>query len=191
MHKSIEDYANIFYPTCTSLQEPGDDEEVNLLSVNNRRKVSTDNLVFLWGFGDRVAASEIKPRLQRTHPVFSEDFELQLVDKTCSVIVFGKTAAALALVKAMESGEGGSSALREMISDGLKGAGYEAYKKVCRLGFWKGNLADSLEAALAEPEPEPECSLSTSSSKDASEIYWNRELMIDLNNLWGEILFVF
>lgn len=176
-NKSVEDFANIFYPTYTSLGEPGDDEDTNLLLDNNRRKVSTDNLVFLWGFGDGVSASELKHRLQSTRPMFSEGFELQLVDKTCSVIVFGSTASAQALIKEMESEEDGSNALREMIADGLKGAGYEVYKKVCQLGLWEANLADSLEAALAVHDP------FASSGKDASEIYWNSELMIDLDDL--------
>lgn len=176
-NKSVEHFANRFYPTYTSVGEPRDDEDANLLLDNNHRKVSIDNLVFLWGFGDGVSASELKCHLQSIHPMFSEGFELHLVDRTCSVIVFESTTSAQALIKVMESGEGGSSALGDMIADGLKGAGYGAYKKVCQLGLWEANLADSLEAALAEHDP------SASSGENASVIYWNSELMIDLNDL--------
>ncbi|ONK58381.1 uncharacterized protein A4U43_C09F11670 [Asparagus officinalis] len=172
-HRSIEDYTNIFHPTYTSFQESGDNENVILSMNKNRRKVSTDNIVFLWGFGDRISASELKSHLKGIHPVFSEDFDLRLVDKACSVIVFWSSGAAQALLKVMESGE--------MISIDLKLAGYEAYKKVCKSGLWEAGLANSLEAALAETELE--CDLSASSAKDSSDIYWNSELMIDLDNL--------
>lgn len=175
-YKAIEDYANLYYPTCTGLQESGSDNEVHLLLRDNKKKVSTDALVFLWGFGDSVTASELKRRLQGSHPVLSEGFEVQLVDKTCSVVVFESTAAAQALLKVMESGEGESTALRGMVADGLKGAGYQTYKKVCELGLWEGNLANSLKAAMAEPEL-------NQNDMDASEIYWDSELMIDLNDL--------
>lgn len=176
--KSVDDYTNIFYPICPSLQEPGDDDEADLVFDNDRKKVSTANLVFLWGFSHRVTASRLKRLLRGTHPVLSEDFELQFVDKTCSVIVLSNKDASQALLKAVELADSNFTALREMISDGLKGAGYEAYKKVCKLGLWEGNLADSLEAVLAETESEP-----NHSGKDDSEIYWNSELMINLDDL--------
>nr|GMD67023.1 poly(A)-specific ribonuclease PARN-like [Ipomoea batatas] len=47
-----------------------------------------------------------------------------------------------------------SCSLKEMVSEGIRAASYDAYVKVCKLGLWKANLADSLELALEE---ESEC----------------------------------
>ncbi|KAJ6841510.1 poly(A)-specific ribonuclease PARN-like [Iris pallida] len=178
--KSIEDYANVFYPTCTSFQE-SEKEDAALLLEDVRRKISTSNLIFLWGFGKGVAAAELKRRLRGIHPVLSDDFELQMVDKTCAVLVFCTPGSAKTLLNDMRMENNSCDALREMMSEGLKGADYDAYKKVCRSSLWDADLADSLEAALATAQPGDD--LSVTSDEDVSEIYWNSELMIDLNEL--------
>lgn len=173
----VEEYANIFYPTCNSLRESGDDDVD--FHMGNVRKISTDDLIFIWGFHGGISAPELKSHLRQSHVVFSEDFELQLVDKTCAAVVFRKSGSAGTLLNKIGSGKTHSTALSTMISEGLKAAGYEAYKKVCRLGLWEADLADSLENALSELSTE----LTISSGEDASEIYWSSDSMIDLNDL--------
>eukprot|EP00262_Sarcandra_glabra_P021137 TRINITY_DN8754_c0_g1_i1.p1 TRINITY_DN8754_c0_g1~~TRINITY_DN8754_c0_g1_i1.p1 ORF type:complete len:308 (-),score=50.58 TRINITY_DN8754_c0_g1_i1:336-1259(-) len=178
---TIEEHANIFYPCCTSLQEPMDSSNIRVW-MDNAKKLSTDNMVFLWGFRGRVSAGRLKSLLHRTHDLFSEEnFEVKLADKSCAVVVFWRPGSAEALLKTMDSGGVGSSVLREMISEGLKAAGYGTYEKVCRLGFWEENLADSLNKALTEPTFD----LSTASRKIASDIYWSSDdsMMINLNDL--------
>ncbi|XP_020575963.1 poly(A)-specific ribonuclease PARN-like isoform X1 [Phalaenopsis equestris] len=178
---SMEDYANIFYPASVTLPEPGDDDDETGLRIDTTRRVSTDNILFLWGFDGVISAMELKNRLLQIHPVFSEDFDVLLADKSCTIVVFGRKGAAGILVKDMGSVDTISGVLREMVVDGLRAAGYDAYKKVCRLGLWEGDLADSMEVALADTVEEDLCSLSRTNT---NEINWNSEMMIDLNDLW-------
>ena len=53
-------------------------------------------------------------------------------------------------------------------------AGFEVYRKVCRLGLWDSDLAEVLEDVSSElgVPTLPECS--------TSQIYWNSALMLDL-----------
>ncbi|KAJ8458111.1 hypothetical protein OPV22_031037 [Ensete ventricosum] len=172
---SIEDYSNIFYPICTSLQEP--DDELNYL-MEHAKKSSSDNLVFLWGFSQLISSKELKRELQQIHEVFMEDFELQLMDKTCAAIVFSRSGLAEALLKEMGSGKFCSDALLIKTS-GLRAVGYDAYRKVCMSGLWEADLADSLENIIAGSTN----SLSASSEKDSSEVYWGSESTINLSEL--------
>ncbi|XP_073002848.1 poly(A)-specific ribonuclease PARN-like [Typha latifolia] len=164
----IEEYANIFYPTCTGLQER-EDEDIGTL-IDSPRKVSTCNLVFLWGFGG-TSATKLKRRLESSHSIFSEDFELQLLDSSCAVLVFWRSGVAEELLREFGSG---SSALASLTSEGVKAAGFDAYKKVCRLGLWDADLAYSLENVLTE---------STTVPFTPSDVYWTNEVMLDLNDL--------
>ncbi|CAL9040473.1 unnamed protein product [Musa banksii] len=171
----IEDYSNIFYPICTSLQEP--DDELNYL-MEHAQKSSTGNLVFLWGFSHLISSKELKRELQQIHEVFTEDFELQLMDETCAAVVFSRSGLAEALLMEMGSGKFCSDALSTKTS-GLRAAGYDAYRKVCMSGLWEAYLADSLENILSGSTN----SLSASSEKDSSEVYWRSESTIDLSDL--------
>ncbi|KAJ6674449.1 POLY A -SPECIFIC RIBONUCLEASE/TARGET OF EGR1 MEMBER 1 [Salix viminalis] len=67
--------------------------------------------------------------------------------------------------------------LREMVSEGLRAAGYETYNRACRLGLWESRLADSLDRALADPD-----SASTADSKTKSSDICN-EWIINLDDL--------
>ncbi|OAY76581.1 Poly(A)-specific ribonuclease PARN-like, partial [Ananas comosus] len=167
----IEDYSNVFYPTYTSVQEHEDEENIGVGVNTNVRKVSTENLVFLWGFGE-TSANDLKHRLKGYHVLFSEEFELRLADNTCAVVVFFRPGAAEELLR--ETGSGSASA-ENMASEGLKAAGFEAYKKVCRLGLWDADLADSLESVLAEP--------TSDHAAAPAEVLWSGELMLDINDL--------
>lgn len=176
--RCIEDYANIFNPSSLTLHEAGDDVEAGWW-IGSTRRLSTDNLLFLWGFGCATSAMELKHHLFQIHPVLSEKFDIHLVDKTCAVVVFERSGSAETLLKDMSSIDTVSGVLREMVVDGLRVARYDAYKRVCRLGLWEGDLADSLEIALAETV-EDHCSLSRTNN---NQIDWNNEMMIDLNDL--------
>ncbi|PKA59514.1 Poly(A)-specific ribonuclease PARN-like [Apostasia shenzhenica] len=143
-----EEHANIFHPTSISLQELGDNEDDDPNFWKDvARRLSTDNVIFLWGFGGADYAAEIKRRFFQ----LDDEVDVQMVDKTCAVVVFKRTGSAETLLKELCSMETVSGALKEMVADGLRFAGYDAYRKICRLGLWEKDLADSFEMALAEP----------------------------------------
>lgn len=177
--RAVEDYANIFYPCCSDgLHDPVDENAAG--EMETVRKVRTDRLVFLWGFRSGISPGALKNCLRGIHHVFSEDFDLRLVDKSCAVVVFLRPGFAEALLEDMTSCVvSGSGTLGEMISEGLKAAGYEAYMRVCRSGRWEENLADSLDNALSEPSPD----LLMNNVVDNSEIYGSGDLMIKLDDL--------
>ncbi|XP_058093617.1 poly(A)-specific ribonuclease PARN-like isoform X2 [Magnolia sinica] len=181
---ALEDYANVFYPCCSSSLDPLDGDVGAWAAAYPAKKLSTENLVFLWGFRSGISTRLLKGLLYGTHKAFSEDFEVRLVDKSSAVVVFQRPGSAESFLKDMQGSSGavGVSALREMISEGLKAAGYEAYRRVCRLGFWEASLADSLDRALSEQQPT--CALSMDYCiKDTSDIFWSNDSMIQLNDL--------
>jgi poly(A)-specific ribonuclease len=67
-----------------------------------------------------------------------------------------------------------SPSLNSFFSEGLKAAGFEVYRKVCRLGLWDSDLAEALEGVSSE------VAASTLSECNSSQIYWNSSLMLDL-----------
>ncbi|KAK8952757.1 Poly(A)-specific ribonuclease PARN-like [Platanthera guangdongensis] len=176
----IEDFANIFHTASMTLHEPGDDDDdAGLLMIDTTKRVGTDDILFLWGFRGATSAAGLKARLFRIHPVFSKEFDVRIVDKTCAIAVFRNSGSAEALLKDITSVENLSGAFRDMVVEGLRAARYDAYKKVCKIGLWEGDLADSLEVAMAD-STEDSYSLS---GANTDEIHWNREMMIDLNEL--------
>ncbi|CAA7396132.1 unnamed protein product [Spirodela intermedia] len=174
---SIENYANVFPPFCTVLRE-NEEEDVDD-STDDVRKVVTSNIVFLWGFGNVGSSGELKDRLRGSHAAFSEDFELAMVDKSCAVVVFWNPHSSQTLLRDIASGSSLGGPLSEMISDGLRVVGYVAYKKVCGIGLWETDLADSLEKSSFESDH----NYHLDGGKETSEIYWNNELIINLNDL--------
>ncbi|XP_042419180.1 poly(A)-specific ribonuclease PARN-like [Zingiber officinale] len=174
--KAIEDYVNILYPSHTTIQES--DEEDPSFTKEDVRATNTNDLVFLWGYG-HLTAKELKHSLREAHDVFKEDFELRFMDKSCAVIVFYRAGSAQVLLESMASAMFCSDGLSKMKSEGLKAAGYQCYKKVCRLGLWDANLSDSLENVMSDPAD----GISTFSEKDASEVSWTSEYAIDLSDL--------
>ncbi|KAJ0988982.1 hypothetical protein J5N97_007338 [Dioscorea zingiberensis] len=174
--REVGDCANIFYPCSTTLQESDDEDG---FQTDKFKKVGTNNVVLLWGFNAGIFASGLKRQLHGSHTVFFDDFEVQLVDRTCAIVVFHVPGSAENLLEDMRSGSIGSGSLNDLISDGLKAAGYETYKKVCRMGLWETDLAEALEMVLQEHAND----LSMTFRKDASEIYWNSDLMIDLSDI--------
>lgn len=173
---ALEEYANIFNPCSISPQESIDGD----ISVwtNNTRKVSSEHLVFLWGFKRRMTAGMLKSLLQGSHNVFSEEFDVRFVDKSCAIVVFWQPGVSETFLNAVNS-EGISGSLREMVLEGLRAACYETYKRVCRLGIWEVDLAESLEKGLADRN----CLLGTDSETNPLEVYWCSDSMINLDDL--------
>ncbi|CAL5352166.1 unnamed protein product [Camellia sinensis] len=77
----LEDYTNIFNPCSTSSQDHTFDEDVSVWT-DNRRKVDSKDLVFLWGFRGGMSARTLKKLLHDSRDVFSEEFDVQLLDKS-------------------------------------------------------------------------------------------------------------
>lgn len=170
LSSALEGYANIFSPNSSSSEDTIQDDV--RVWTDNPRKVSTENLVFLWGFAGGMSARTLKSQLSTCHEVFSEDFDVRLVDKSCAIIVFWNPGLSVNFVEAMESG-----GICNLISGGLRAAGYESYKRVCSLGLWEMHLADSLDKGLADLDSHLEEPL-----KESAEIYWNSDL-INLDDL--------
>lgn len=167
---AINRYANIFYSLPGSSQEPTNEEIRGW--TNDKRKVSCEDVVFLWGFRERISAGILKNMLQGSHEVFAEAFNVRMVDRSCAIVVFGKPGLSNTFKNVMNSKEV-SGPLREMVSDGLKAAGYETYQRVCSLGLWESALADALDKALASHNCLPEAAYETKQS----EIYLSNELI--------------
>lgn len=177
LSSALEGYANIFSANSSSSEDTIQDDV--RVWTDNPRKVSTENLVFLWGFAGGMSARTLKSQLSTCHEVFSEDFDVRLVDKSCAIIVFWNPGSSVNFLEAMESGGICCDSLSNLnlISGGLRAAGYESYKRVCSLGLWEMYLADSLDKGLADLDSHLEEPL-----KESAEIYWNSDL-INLDDL--------
>lgn len=167
---AIHGYANIFDSLPSSSQEPTNEEIRGW--ANDTRKVSCEDMVFLWGFRERISAGILKNMLQGSHEVFTEAFDVRMVDRSCAIIVFGKPGSANNFKNVINSREA-SGPLQEMVSEGLKAAGYETYQRVCSSGLWESALADALDKALASQDCLSEAAYETKQS----EIYWSTELI--------------
>ncbi|XP_058196666.1 poly(A)-specific ribonuclease PARN-like isoform X2 [Rhododendron vialii] len=172
----LQGYANTFTPHSTNSQDPVD-EDVSIWT-DNPRKVECKDLVFLWGFRGGMSAKMLNKLLRDSHEVFSEEFDVRFLDRSCAVVVFWKSGSSETFLEAIDSGGKCCESLREMISEGLRAADYQIYRRACRLGLWKSDLADSLDKAVAECD-----SNSEADSTGPLEICWNNDLMINLDDL--------
>ncbi|EOX93741.1 hypothetical protein QUC31_004269 [Theobroma cacao] len=166
-------YAHSFKSCSVSSQESVDGRI--RIWTKSPRKVGCKHLVFLWGFRDSLSAGMLKSLLQGSHDVFSEEFDVCLVDKSCAIVVFLQPNLSQAFLDIMSS-EGISGSLRELVSEGLRAAGYETYKRACGLGYWEADLASALDKASATPD----CFSQSGSETNPSEVYWCNDLMINL-----------
>ncbi|CAL5006016.1 unnamed protein product [Urochloa decumbens] len=164
---TVEEYCNIFYPSCM-VEDSDDVDSAN--ESDTAETVSTNNIVFLWGFREK-SVKELKSYLPGLHQVFSEDFEVKLLDKTCSALIFRDSNTAMQLLKEMSLE---SPSLNSFFSEGLRAAGFEVYRKACRLGLWDSDLAEALDCVSSEVPA------STLSECTSSQIYWNSSLMLDV-----------
>ncbi|KAJ9169842.1 hypothetical protein P3X46_017991 [Hevea brasiliensis] len=173
---ALEAYSNIFNPYSPSPQEPIDGDI--RIWTNNTIKVSCEDLVFLWGFRD-MTAGMLKSMLQASHKVFSEEFDVRLVDKSCAIVVFRRPGLSKTFLDVLNGGSEIVGPLREMVSEGVRAASYETYNRACRLGTWDANLADALDKALADLDY-PSGADSKTKSLDT---YWCSEWVINLDEL--------
>lgn len=172
----LQGYANTFTPHSTNSQDPVD-EDVSIWT-DNPRKVECKDLVFLWGFRGGISAKMLNKLLRDSHEVFSEEFDVRLLDRSCAVVVFWKSGSSETFLEAIDSGGKCCESLREMISEGLRAADYQIYRRACRLGLWESDLADSLDIAVAECDSNSEADFT-----GPLEICWNNDLMINLDDL--------
>lgn len=114
------------------------------------RIVSVDNLVFLWGFQSGICARDLKDLLSNAHDLFSEDFDVRMVDETCAVVVFWNPGFSEQFLKTLHSGENISGKLKDMLAEGLNGAGYTTYIRACSSGLWNPVLAECLDQVMEE-----------------------------------------
>lgn len=175
LSSAIEGYANTFSPNSSTSDDSVEDDV--RVWTENPRKVNTENLVFLWGFAGGMPARMLKSRLSTCHGVFSEDFDVRLVDKSCAVIVFWNPGSSVKFMEAMDGGGLCSDSVANLISEGIRAGGYESYKRVCSLGLWEMHLADSLDKASAGFNADLEGPV-----EKAADIYWNSD-MINLDDL--------
>ncbi|GER54578.1 poly(A)-specific ribonuclease PARN-like protein [Striga asiatica] len=174
---SLHRYTDKLYPCSTKSTEP--DAENVRISTGNSRIVSTDNIVFLWGFKGGLSARGLKDLLCDSHDVFSEHFDVRMICRTCAVVVFWTPGFSERFLRIMDSGDTFSGKFRDMISVGLRASSYEMYRKVCESGSWKSDLAECLDQAMDETE-----NISEAKSEDKkSVIYWNEDDMINFDDL--------
>lgn len=172
----LQDFTNIFHPHSTNIEE-SNDENITVWT-NNTRKVSCEHLVFLWGFQFGMTAGTLKSLLHESHDIFSREFDVKLVGKSCAIVVFWQPGLSAAFLDAISS-EKISGSLRELVSDGLRVACYGTYRRVCRLGLWEVDLPESLERALESSD----CNLETSSDSEFSNINRCKDNVINLDDL--------
>ncbi|KAL2488363.1 Poly(A)-specific ribonuclease PARN-like [Forsythia ovata] len=174
---ALQCHANTLNPSFTSSEDPID-EDVRIWNKNSRR-ISIDNLALLWGLESGISAAELKALLHGSHEVFSKEFDVQMVDKNCAVIVFWTPGFSDRFLKIMDSGEIFCESLKDMISEGSAAASYKTYRSVCKLGLWEADLADALDKALEKSKRLTEAM----SEEDLSVIDWNNDKMINLDDL--------
>ncbi|KAL1194269.1 Poly(A)-specific ribonuclease PARN-like [Cardamine amara subsp. amara] len=153
-----------------------DNENVKVWSKNNRR-VSSENLVFIWGLMKKMTASKLKNVLQTSHPVFAQEFDVKYLDKSCAIVVFWESGLSETFINVVNNEEKLDGSLREMVAEGLRASGYETYKRACRLGFWEAELADSLDKSLESSDMDLDL------DTEASEIDWSSEFAINFDEL--------
>lgn len=174
---ALEGYANIFNP-CSANSDDHIEEDVRI-STDHPQKVSTENIVFIWGFTVGTSAKMLRNQLLNSHEAFSDEFGVRMVDKSCAVIAFWKPDSSAKFLEAMESGGINCNSLSNLISEGLRAADYETYKRVCSLGLWEVNLADSLDKILADDYDGHR----EDSHTESTDVYWRNTDLINIDEL--------
>lgn len=174
---AFKGYANIFNPYSVS-SDNLIEEDVRI-SIDHQQKISTDNVVFVWGFTVGTSAKMLRNQLSTSHEAFSDEFDVRLVDKSCAIIAFWKSNSSAKFLEAVESGGINYDSLSNLISEGLRAADYETYKRLCNLGLWEVNLADSLDNTLAADLD----GHGEDSHKESTEVYWRNTDRINIDDL--------
>ncbi|KAL2935858.1 Poly(A)-specific ribonuclease PARN-like [Bienertia sinuspersici] len=173
----LENFANIFDLRSSPPLEHSDDDV--RLSSNSMRKLSCDDMAFVWGFRNGLSAGDLKRLLSKSHEAFSDEFDVQLVDKSCAVVAFRKPGYAGAFITAMGSGETCNEGLKELISEGWRAASYETYKCACNMVKWDPDLADSLDCAVMSTDNFPV----ESHGRSPYEIWWDDDTVLNLDDI--------
>lgn len=173
----LDGCANVF-GSFSPDHHKSEDEDIKI-STKNVRKISCRHLVFLWGFRDGMTARSMKTALEGSHEVFCEEFDVRFVDKKCAIVVFWQPGLSEAFLDAINS-DGIVGCLKDMVSEGLKATGYETYKRVCRLGLWEADLAESLERASSEQH---HSSFEADPETERLDIYYSNDSIINLADL--------
>ncbi|CAO2818970.1 unnamed protein product [Amaranthus hypochondriacus] len=174
---TLDNFANIF-DQHSSPPLDNSDQDIRI-SSSSIKKLSCDDVAFLWGFRCGLSAVELKELLSKSHKAFSDEFDVQLVDKSCAVVAFWKPGIAAAFINAMASGGDCDEGLKELISEGFKATNYETYKCVCNTSNWNSNLADSLDQAVASAYRCPV----DDHEKSPYEIWWDDKTVLNLDDI--------
>lgn len=171
---TLERFANIYRPW------PSADPPEESISIwrNDTRRVNCKDVVFLWGFRKGLSAKLLKSQLQGSHEVFSENFDVRLVDKSCAIVIFWQPGLSETLLSIMNSSDI-SGPLWDLVSEGLKAAGYGMYVKLCGLGLFEADLADAFDCNFANHDDYSE----DHSTRKNYEIQSSSESMIYLEDL--------
>lgn len=161
----LEEFTSVFHQYSANNQESSN-MDVSVWT-NNAKKVSCQHLVFLWGFKSGFTAGTLKSALRASHDIFSGDFDVKFVDKSCAVVVFWQPGLSKDFHDVMNSEEI-SGGLKELVSHGMRVTCYETYRIMCKLGLWEMDLAESLERALESSH----CDTEINSDRKPSEIHW-------------------
>ncbi|KAJ1400474.1 Ribonuclease CAF1 [Sesbania bispinosa] len=173
----LEDFTNVFPPCSTNIEESFNGDVG--VWTNDTRKVNCEHLVFLWGFKLGMTAGMLMSVLRESHDIFSGEFDVKLVDKSCAIVVFWQPGLSKDFLDVMNSEEI-SGGLKELVSDGLRVTCYETYRTLCRLGLWEmDDLGESLERTLDRSH----CDVEISYEKKSSEIHWYNDNVINLDDL--------
>ncbi|KAK9669559.1 hypothetical protein RND81_13G139500 [Saponaria officinalis] len=174
----LEKYANVFNP-CSSLSlESSDDDDG--ISSGSMRKLSCDNLIFLWGFRSGLSAIELKRLLIGSHDAFSDAFDVQLVDKSCAVVAIQQPGLTETFLDSISSGGTDHDGVRNLISEGLKAANYGTYKRVFDISKWDYDLADCLDQVVMSNDHLP---LDSHGSRNPYEIWWDDNTVLNLDEV--------
>ncbi|KAJ0229093.1 hypothetical protein HA466_0319330 [Hirschfeldia incana] len=152
------------------------DEDVKVWSKNSRR-VSSENLVFIWGLSRKMTAAMLKKVLKKSHAVLAQEFDVKYLDRSCAVVVFWESGSSETFLREVNNEEQLVSCLREMVAEGLRVAGYETYRRACRLGFWEADLAEALDKTLETSDTDLD------SDTKPLDISWSSELTINFDEL--------
>ncbi|XP_030547758.2 poly(A)-specific ribonuclease PARN-like [Rhodamnia argentea] len=171
---TLERFANIYrpWPSADPL-----DESISIWR-NDTRRANCRDVVFLWGFEKGLSSKMLKSQLQGSHKVFSENFDVRLVDKSCAIVIFWQPGLSGNLLSIMNSSDL-SGPLLDLVSEGLKAAGYETYMKLCRLGLFDADLADAFDHNFADDNGYSE----DHSTRKNYDVHSNSESMIYLEEL--------
>ncbi|XP_022635296.1 poly(A)-specific ribonuclease PARN-like isoform X2 [Vigna radiata var. radiata] len=175
--QELEDFTNVFHPRSAPIQDSSNAGDVGVWT-NNARKISCEHLVFLWGFNLGMTAGMLKSLLRSSHNIFSREFDVKLVDKSCAIVVFWQPGVSKQFVDMMNSEEM-SGDLKELLADGLRVTSYETYDRICRLGLWEMDLRESLERAFESSY----CDKESNCERKSSEIHWYNDNVINLDDL--------